>query len=189
MVDVIDFKDLSTHLVEKRDSSLNGLPGEEQIQKEKKSMRQLFISGGIFCVLIIVAYMYFHNDRPASGTAVGAYQAQNAPIFSSIRGEYKNLKDITCDEGERNDCITYTLTFYPQDQSQGGVVEGVTKGDVNRLGEYFNVILQSKIRNLSSRKGDLTFKIVSTNISPTEGESKVTYTCVEYYGQMQCDNR
>jgi hypothetical protein len=189
MVDVIDFKDLSTHLVEQRDPSILGMPSAEQLAKEKKSMNKLaIVSVGMF-ILILVAYSFFHHDRPATGTEVGAYQAAVVPIFVSIRQEFKNLKDITCDEGERADCVSYTFTFSPQVDEQGGAVEGATSADVNRLGEYFNVILQSKLKHLTGRNENLTFKIVSTNVSPTDGETKVTYICSENYGQIQCSSK
>ena len=188
MVEVIDFKDVSTHLVEQHDPSILGTPSGEQLAKEKKSMNQLFVFGGFFVVVCLVVYFFFHHDTPASSIEATAYQAEIAPIFSSIRQEFKNLKDITCNEGERKDCLSYTLTFYPQNQNQDGVTEGATSADVGRIGEYFNVILQSKRKHLSSRKESLTATIISTNVSSTDGEKKVTYTCSEYYGQIQCDS-
>lgn len=183
MVDVIDFKDLSTHLVEKRDPSISALPSAEQLAKEKKSMSQLYIFGGLFILVALIAYMFLYKDRYANGKEAGAYQVVTDRTFSSIRQEYINLREITCNEGERQDCISYTLSFYPQAGSD--VSQGLAISDINRLGEYFNVILQSKLKQLTSRKGDLTFTIISTNLGP-EGESKVTYTCAEYYGQIQC---
>lgn len=187
MVEVIDFKDMSTHLVEQHDPSIQVKPSEEQLAREKKSMNQLLSIGGVFVVVCLVLYIFFYNDRPASGTEAGAYQAEIAPIFSSMQQELKNLKEITCNEGKRRDCISYTLTFYPQTQNPDGVTEGVTSADIDRVGEYSNVILQSKLKHLASRKENFTVTIVSTNVSPTEGEKKVTYTCSEYYGQIQCN--
>lgn len=185
MVDVIDFKDLSTHLVEQHDPSVLSRPSTEQLAKEKKYMGQFSIFSTIFIILVVVVYIFSYHDRPTSGAEADAYQSGVVPTFSSIRQEFKNLKEITCDEGKREDCISYTLTFHPLDD--GSVAEGATPSDVNRLGEYFNVILQSKLKFLTSRKENLTFKIISINVSSTEGESKVTYSCFEYYGQIKCN--
>lgn len=186
MVEVIDFNDLSTHLVDKHDPSLLGNPTKEQAASEKKKANELLILLIITCVVCFVVYISFFHDKSAIGTEAGAYQSENTPIFESIKHEFAGLKDITCNEGTRIDCVSYTLTFRPE--SQDGVSKGATSADVTRLGGYFNVILQSKLKHLASRKDGLTFKVVSINNTASYNEEKVTYTCVEYYGQIKCDN-
>lgn len=191
MTEVIDFENLSTHLVEQHDNSLLTKPSTEQLQQEKKSTHQLFITGAIIASVCLGLFIFLNYGGQATVAETNAYQREVAPLFNSIRQEFKNLVDVSCDEGSRNDCISYTFSFYPQnqDQDQGGVAYGVTMTEVNRIGEYGNAILQSKLKHLSSRKGDLTFTILSTNVSRSEGESKVTYVCHEYHEQMQCENK
>ncbi len=189
MVEVIDFDKLSTHLTEQRDPSIVTTPSNEQLAQERSSMNRMFVVGGVIIVFLLGIYFFFNHDSSASGTESNAFQAETSPIFTSIQREFKNLKSVSCDEGERKDCVSYIFTFYPDTQDQNGNAAGLSSADVGRLGEYFNVILQSKLRHLSSRNTDLTFKIISTNISSTDGESRVTYMCREYHEQIKCEDK
>ncbi len=195
MVEVIDFNDLQAKMTDER-GPVTKVLSDEEIKEEKKGLKKSLGVTAVGLLALVGLYFFITYGGSASEEGIASYRANVDTLFSSIRQDFPNLKDITCTEADpsRKDCVVYTFTFYPNMDTNAvgtqmdtvGKANGVTQADMAHLKEYMKNILQIKQKYMRARRAPLTITISSTNVSRQEGESSAKVTCTEDHGNMEC---
>ncbi len=146
-------------------------------------MKKLFIIGATLTSITIFLFFFTLNRDVSTVSETNAYQKVVSPHFALIKQELPHIQQISCNEGNRNDCISYTISVSKRDPSYQKLPL-ITDDELRRLKRHLTLILQAKQRHLTSRTGLLTFFI---NTSTSTKDVKNGTICRELGTTIECD--
>jgi hypothetical protein len=193
-MEVIDFNDLM-----KEEKFVAISPKDKEMSEaNNKSFIRNFVMILALLVIAVPVYFYIRFGGGASDEGALKYRGVIAEVISGMQSQYPNLKSVMCTERNpnRNDCIEFTLVFYPQDDPEtvGTVMSpvdkayGVSETDFVSLKATLKQMLEFKHQYIYGRRAPLSILILSSNMSRGGVIEETKMKCIENDKDMVCES-